>query len=91
MSLVVARKSLATDHTTVQLGRIDVSSPRYYDSEDATSMGSQTPSGSMLIKFSSTFFDGGAAQEANGSLNAVNNLARNLSRRNKTLMMMPRF
>ncbi|KAJ7981689.1 myosin 2 [Quillaja saponaria] len=76
MSLAAARKSLATDHTAIQPGRIDVLSPRYYDSEDATSMGSQTPGGSTPMKFSSTLSDGGAAREANGSLNAVNNLAK---------------
>ncbi|KAJ7948588.1 myosin 2 [Quillaja saponaria] len=87
MSLSAARKSLATDHTAVQPGRIDVLSPRYCDSENAISLGSRTPSGSTHMKFSSSLSDGGAGRsgkEANGSLSAVTNLVKEFEQRKQS-------
>ncbi|XWS52002.1 hypothetical protein CRYUN_Cryun11dG0030300 [Craigia yunnanensis] len=48
-SLTAARKSLAADSTAGQLGRVDMVSPRYYDSEDNLSMGSRTPGGNTPV------------------------------------------
>ncbi|KAH7544217.1 hypothetical protein JRO89_XS15G0130300 [Xanthoceras sorbifolium] len=72
MSLAAARKSLASENTAGEPGRVDVTSPRYYDSEDTMSMGSRTPSGSTP-KFSSAISVG---RESNGPLAVVNNLAK---------------
>lgn len=83
MSLAAARKSLAVDNTGGQPGRFDaVSSPRYYDSEDATSMGSRTPGASTPAKFSSSHHDGG--RDTNGTLSAVSNLVKEFEQQRQT-------
>ncbi|KAK2984719.1 hypothetical protein RJ640_004544 [Escallonia rubra] len=73
MSLAAAKKSVASDNTTGQPGRFEGSpSPLYYDSEDTTSMGTQTPGGTTPIKFANA----GAGRETNGALNAVSQLVK---------------
>ncbi|KAK3010950.1 hypothetical protein RJ639_011846 [Escallonia herrerae] len=72
MSLAAAKKSLVSDNTAGQPGRLEGSpSPLYYDSED-TSMGTQTPGGTTPIKFANA----GAGRETNGALNAVSQLVK---------------
>lgn len=84
MSLAAARKSLAVDNTG-QPGRFDaVSSPRYYDSEDATSMGSRTPGASTPAKFSSSNHEVGAGRDNNGTLSAVSNLVKEFEQQRQT-------
>lgn len=75
MSLAAARKSLGVDHSVGQPGRHDAAtSPRYYDSEDATSMGSRTPGASTPLKYSNSGHDVGVGRDTNGTLSAVSNL-----------------
>lgn len=84
-SLAAARKSLAVDNTAGHPGRIDtVSSPRFYDSEDATSIGSRTPGASTPAKFSSSIHDVGAGRDTNGTLSAVNNLVKEFEQQRQT-------
>ncbi|XP_025643809.1 myosin-2 isoform X1 [Arachis hypogaea] len=64
MSLVAARKSLASDSGNTQPTRNEVLSPRYYGSEDAT-LGSRTAVNTP-IKFSSNFAVSDGGREANG-------------------------
>ncbi|KAL1363285.1 hypothetical protein AAHE18_03G139400 [Arachis hypogaea] len=64
MSLVAARKSLASDSGNTQSTRNEVLSPRYYGSEDA-SVGSRTAVNTP-IKFSSNFAVSDGGREANG-------------------------
>lgn len=79
MSLDATKKSFAADDTTGQPERQDVSpSPHYYDSEDTTSMGPQTPGGTTPIKISNTVR---AGRETNGGLNAVSHLAKEFEQR----------
>ncbi|KAH8518531.1 hypothetical protein H0E87_000396 [Populus deltoides] len=76
-SLAAARKSLAADSTAAQPGKLDSStSPHDYDSEDNVSMGSQTPGGNTPNIFANAFPDVRAGRENNGSVNVVNNLAK---------------
>ncbi|KAL1206546.1 Myosin-2 [Cardamine amara subsp. amara] len=82
MSLAAARKSLATENNTGQAGgRQDTSiSPFGYDSEDTMSTG--TPG----VRTPTTKFTNGNTpelriRELNGSLNAVNHLAREFDQR----------
>ncbi|XP_015896696.2 myosin-2 isoform X1 [Ziziphus jujuba] len=85
MSLAAARKSLAVDNTAGHPGRMDsVSSPRFYDSEDATSMGSRTPGASTPAKFSSGIHDVGSGRDTNGTLTAVNNLVKEFEQQRQT-------
>ena len=84
MSLAAARKSLAVDNSVGQPGRLDAAfSPRYYDSEDATSMGSRTPGASTPLKFSSVH-DVGSGRDTNGTLSAVSNLVREFEQQRET-------
>ncbi|KAI9093230.1 hypothetical protein K1719_027244 [Acacia pycnantha] len=83
-SLSVARRSLAAENSTDQPGRYDAVSPCFYDSEDATSMESRTPTGSTPIKFPSTPYENGAMREANDTFNAVSNLMKEFERRKQT-------
>lgn len=73
MSLAASKKNLALDNNTSQPSRLDATSPSqlYYDSEDATSMGTQTPGGSTPLKFSNSTADAQAGRETNGGYNAV--------------------
>ncbi|KAK9268785.1 hypothetical protein L1049_000548 [Liquidambar formosana] len=83
MSLAAAKKSLAADNTVGQPGRLDASlSPRYYDSEDTMSVGTQT-GGSTPIKFSNSI-SVGAGRETNGNLNAVSHLVKEFEQRIET-------
>ncbi|CAF2326133.1 unnamed protein product [Brassica napus] len=82
MSLAAARKSLATENNTGQAGgRQDASmSPFGYDSEDTMSTGTpgvRTPT----TKFSNGNTPELRIRELNGSLNAVNHLAREFDQR----------
>ncbi|KAF2575573.1 hypothetical protein F2Q70_00004929 [Brassica cretica] len=82
MSLAAARKSLATENSTGQAGgRQDASmSPFGYDSEDTMSTGTpgvRTPTS----KFSNGNTPELRIRELNGSLNAVNHLAREFDQR----------
>ncbi|KAG6634503.1 myosin-2-like [Carya illinoinensis] len=77
MSLAAARKGLAADNASVQPGKLDASSiPHYYDSENNTPMGSQTPGGSTPLKL--------VERDANGTLNAVSNLVKEFEQRRQT-------
>lgn len=79
VSLDATKKSFAADDTTGQPEKQDVSpSPHYYDSEDTTSMGPQTPGGTTPIKISNTVR---AGRETNGGLNAVSHLANEFEQR----------
>ncbi|KAF7112158.1 hypothetical protein RHSIM_RhsimUnG0258700 [Rhododendron simsii] len=79
VSLDATKKSFAADDTTGQPERQDVSpSPHYYDSEDTTSMGPQTPGGTTPIKISNTVR---AGRETNGGLSAVSPLAKEFEQR----------
>ena len=82
-SLAAARKSLSADSNAGQLGRVDVASPRCYDSEDNVSMGSQTPGGNTPVLFSSAMPDVVGRRE-NGSLNAVGNLVKEFEQRKQS-------
>lgn len=85
MSLAAARKSLMTDDNGGQPKRPDVAlSPRDYDSEDTTSMGSRTPGGNMPVKFSNAGTDGRAGRDTNGTLNAVSDLMKEFEIRKQT-------
>lgn len=82
MSLAAARKSLASDNTPGEPGRLDAStSPHLYDSEDTMSMGSRTPGGSTPMKFLNIVPDAGSGRESNGSLTAVNHLTKEFEQR----------
>ncbi|KAI3427532.1 uncharacterized protein J3R85_009358 [Psidium guajava] len=85
MSLAAARKSLVTDDNGGPPRRPDVAlSPRDYDSEDTTSMGSRTPGGSIPVKFSNAITDGRAGRDTNGTLNAVSDLIKEFEIRKQT-------
>ena len=60
----------------VQPVRHDLVSPCNYDSEDATSLGSQTTDGSTHMKICCSFSVSDAGRQANGTLTAVSNLLR---------------
>ncbi|KAF7822772.1 myosin-2 isoform X1 [Senna tora] len=79
MSLSAARRSLSVENSGV---RHDAMSPRNYDSEDAASMESRTPSGtgSTPIKIP-TNPEVGGGREANGTLDAVSNLMKEFEQR----------
>ncbi|KAK9209356.1 hypothetical protein WN944_001722 [Citrus x changshan-huyou] len=82
MSLAAARKSLASDNTPGEPGRLDASTaPHLYDSEDTMSMGSRTPGGSTPMKFLNIVPDAGSGRESNGSLTAVNHLTKEFEQR----------
>jgi len=78
MSLAAARKSLASENANNQHARRDVSSPFAYDSEDATSMGSRTPSASTPLKYSSSISEAGLGRDA------VSHLMREFDQRRQT-------
>lgn len=85
MSLAAARKSLAVDNAVGHTGRLDAAfSPRYYDSEDAVSMGSRTPGASTPLKFSSSVHDVGSGRDTNGTLSAVSNLVKEFEEQRQT-------
>ena len=77
-SLAAAKKSLAADSTAGQLGRVDMVSPRYYDSEDV-SMGSRTPGGNTPVLFSSAMPD-----VVGGRENGLSNLVKEFEQRKQT-------
>lgn len=77
-SLAAARKSLAADSAAGQLGRVEMVSPRCYDSEDNVSMGSRTPGGSTPVFFS------GAMPDVGGRENGLSNLVREFDLRKQT-------
>ncbi|KAI5420478.1 myosin-2 [Lathyrus oleraceus] len=83
-SLVAARKSLASENGIVQPVRHDLVSPRYYDSEDASFMGSRTTSGSTPMKLSGSFSVSDAGKQANGTLTTVSNLMKEFEQRRQT-------
>ncbi|XP_058001422.1 myosin-2 isoform X2 [Hevea brasiliensis] len=82
-SLAAARKSLATDNTAGQPGKLldSFASPHYYDSEENTSSGLRTPGGSTPSKMPLTIHDGGVGRETNGPINAVSILAKEFEQR----------
>ncbi|KAK2355177.1 P-loop containing nucleoside triphosphate hydrolase superfamily protein [Trifolium repens] len=84
ISLVAARKSHASENGTVQPVRHDLVSPRYYDSEHATSMESRTTDGSTPMKLSSSFSVSDAGRQANGTLTTVSNLMKEFEQRRQT-------
>ncbi|XP_058747335.1 myosin-2-like isoform X3 [Vicia villosa] len=83
-SLVSARKSLASENGTVQPVRHELVSPRYYDSEDASSMGSRTTSGSTPMLLSGSFSVSDAGRQANGTLTTVSNLMKEFEQQRQT-------
>lgn len=84
VSLVAAKKSLASENGTVQPVRHDLVSPRYYDSEDATSVGSRTTGASTPIKFSGSLSVSDIGRQANGTLTTVSNLMKEFEQRRQT-------
>ncbi|BBN69517.1 myosin 2 [Prunus dulcis] len=72
-SLAAARKSLASDSTAGQPGRLVVPSSPRCDSEEALSMGSRTPGASTP--------NNGGGRETNGTLHAVSNLMKEFEQR----------
>ncbi|KAG2396629.1 Myosin-2 protein [Vigna angularis] len=79
MSLVAARKSLASENATVQPVRHDFVLPRGYDSED-TSMGSRTPGGSTpMLSGNLSITDAG--RQVNGNLTTISNLMKEFEQR----------
>lgn len=72
-SLAAARKSLASDNTAGQPGRLVVPSSPRCDSEEALSMGSRTPGASTP--------NNGGGRETNGTLHAVSNLMKEFEQR----------
>ncbi|CAK8561329.1 unnamed protein product [Lathyrus sativus] len=83
-SLVAARKSLASGNGTVQPVRHDLVLPRHYDSEDASSMGFRTTSGSTPMKLSGSFSVSDAGKQANGTLTTVSNLMKEFEQQRQT-------
>ncbi|THG22940.1 hypothetical protein TEA_019557 [Camellia sinensis var. sinensis] len=82
VNLDAVKRSLATDNTAIQPGRVDgFASPHYYDSEETMSMGAQTTGGNTPIKVSHTGRDVGAGREINGGLNAVGHLVKEFEQR----------
>ncbi|KAJ4875611.1 Myosin-2 [Raphanus sativus] len=83
ISLAAARKSLATENNTGQAGgRQDASmSPFGYDSEDTMSNGTTPGVRTPTTKFSNGNTPELRIRELNGSLNAVNHLAREFDQR----------
>ncbi|XVE80224.1 hypothetical protein DITRI_Ditri14bG0122500 [Diplodiscus trichospermus] len=75
-SLGAARKSLAADSAAGQLGRVDMVSPRCYDSEDNASMGSRTTGGNTPVLFSSAMPD-----VIGGKENGLSNLVKEFEQR----------
>ncbi|XP_019453619.1 PREDICTED: myosin-2-like isoform X2 [Lupinus angustifolius] len=74
ISLVAARKSLASENGNVQTTRCDVVSPHYYDSEDATSVGSQLTCASTPMKISGGLSVSDGGRLANVNFTTVSNL-----------------
>lgn len=81
-SLAAAKKTLATENVACPPGRVDAgnSPPRFYDSEDTTSMESRTPGATTPIKVSG-ISEAGAGKEMNGTVAAVNNLVKEFEQR----------
>ncbi|KAG2371896.1 Myosin-2 protein [Vigna angularis] len=83
-SLASARKSLASENANSQHARRDVSSPLPYDSEDAISMGSRTPSVSTPLKYSASISESALGRDGHGALASVGHLAREFDHRRQT-------
>ncbi|XP_027929461.1 myosin-2-like isoform X2 [Vigna unguiculata] len=84
-NLATARKSLASENANNQHGaRRDVSSPLPYESEDAISMGSRTPSASTPLKYSNSISESALGREGHGAMASVGNLAREFDNRRQT-------
>ncbi|XP_022632669.1 myosin-2 isoform X4 [Vigna radiata var. radiata] len=83
-SLASARKSLASENANNQHARRDVSSPLPYDSEDAISMGSRTPSASTPLKYSASISESALGRDGHGALASVGHLAREFDHRRQT-------
>ncbi|CAL0328901.1 unnamed protein product [Lupinus luteus] len=81
MSLVAARKSLASENGNVQPPIHGVTFPCYYDSEDATSMGSRTTGVSTPMKFMSGLCTSDGGRQGNGTLTTVSNLMKEFEQR----------
>lgn len=82
-SLAAARKSLVADNAAGETGREASASPHFYDSEDATSMGSRTPGGTTPVKYSNANAVG-TGRGSNGSLTAVDNLVKEFEQQKQT-------
>ncbi|KAI3466158.1 hypothetical protein Pfo_022821 [Paulownia fortunei] len=81
MSLAESKKSLGSDNTIGQPGRLNgAQSPHFYDSED-TSMGTQTPGGSTPIRFVNNGTDDVPCRDTNGGLNPVSPLVKEFEQR----------
>ncbi|KAF1898822.1 hypothetical protein Lal_00018942 [Lupinus albus] len=81
MSLVAARKSLASENGTVQPEKHNVTLPRYYVSEDATSIGSHTTGVSTHMKIMSGLCASDGGRQGNGTLTTVSNLMKEFEHR----------
>ncbi|XP_057453771.1 myosin-2-like [Lotus japonicus] len=84
MSLVAAKKSLASENGTVQPVRSDPLSPRGYDSEDTTSMGSRTTGGNTPLMLSGSLSVSDPRRQANGTLTTVSSLMREFDQQRHT-------
>ncbi|KAI3457512.1 hypothetical protein Pfo_014175 [Paulownia fortunei] len=81
MSLAAAKKSLGTDNTIGQPGKLHgAQSPCFYDSEDM-SLGPQTPGGSTPVRFLNNFIEAAAGGDTNGGLNPVSPLVKEFEKR----------
>ncbi|KAK6131574.1 hypothetical protein DH2020_034685 [Rehmannia glutinosa] len=79
MSLAAAKKSLGSDNTTSQPGKISgFQSPCFYDSED---MGPQTPTVSTEVRFLNNGIEATRGGETNDALNPVSPLVKEFEQR----------
>ncbi|KAK6157434.1 hypothetical protein DH2020_011682 [Rehmannia glutinosa] len=79
MSLAAAKKSLGSDNTSSQPGKISgFQSPCFYDSED---MGPQTPTVSTEVRFLNNGIEATRGGETNGALNPVSPLVKEFEQR----------
>ncbi|KAJ8764679.1 hypothetical protein K2173_007767 [Erythroxylum novogranatense] len=81
-SLAAARRSLATDNSAGQPGKLEsCASPRCYDYEDNVAAGCRTPGGTTAIKVSGSIPDFKSGREPSCYINAVSNLAKEFEQR----------
>lgn len=81
MNLAAAQKSLFTNNTTGQPGRLNgAQSPLSYDSEDM-SMGTHTPGDSTPLRFPNNGTDDMPRQDTNGGLDSLSSLAKEFEQR----------
>lgn len=81
MSLAAARKSLGTDNTIRQPGKLHGSqSPCFYDSVD-TSLGPRTPDATTAIRYLNNGIEAAAGGDKNGGHNPISPLMKEFEQR----------